>query len=43
MNPPEQGIPGDESIVMGIGLGYADDRKINGFRISREVLTIRYE
>lgn len=41
------GIPDDEAIVMGIGLGYADDRKINGFRSSREpledVLTIRSE
>lgn len=41
------GIPEDEAIVMGIGLGYADGRKINGFRSSREpledVLTIRSE
>lgn len=40
-------IPEDEAIVMGIALGYADDRQINGFRSDREeldaVLTIRGE
>ena len=38
-------IPQDEAIVMGIALGYADGRKINGFRSNREplgnVLTIQ--
>ena len=28
----------DEAIVMGIALGYADGRKINGFRSDREPL-----
>ena len=31
-------IPQDEAIVMGIALGYADGRKINGFRSDREPL-----
>jgi len=31
-------IPQDEAIVMGIALGYADERKINGFRSDREPL-----
>lgn len=39
------GIPDDEAVVIGIGLGYADERKINGFRSSRapldEVLTVK--
>ena len=38
-------IPQDEDIVMGIGLGYADDRRINSFRSSRvpvdDILTVR--
>lgn len=38
-------IPQDEDIVMGIGLGYADDRRINSFRSSRvpvdDILTLR--
>ena len=29
-------IPEAESIVIGIGLGYADDRKINTFRSDRQ-------
>jgi nitroreductase len=41
------GIPEDEAIVIGIALGYADDRRINGFRSNREdldaVLTILSE
>ena len=39
------GIPDDETLVMGFGIGYADDRKINGFRSDRvpvdEILTIK--
>lgn len=39
------GIPDDEAIVMGMGLGYRSDTKINGFKSSREatdnILTIK--
>ena len=39
------GIPDDEAVVIGIGLGYADERKINSFRSSRapldEVLIVK--
>lgn len=39
------GIPEDEEIVMGIGLGYADESRINGFRSSRvpvdSILTVQ--
>lgn len=39
------GIPNDEAIVMGMGLGYRSDAKINGFKSSRaktdDILTIR--
>lgn len=39
------GIPDNEAIVMGMGLGYRSDAKINGFKSSRDetdnILTIR--
>ena len=39
------GIPDDAAVVIGIGLGYADERKRNSFRSSRapldEVLIVK--